>query len=233
MFWIAVWEAAALLVGQELILPSPISVAKSLWRLAGHWDFWLAAVTSMWRILSGLACGVVIGTVAAALTVRFKACDMLLSPLVKVIRATPVASFIVLATLWIVRTGVPGFISALIVIPVVWADVRTAVLETDRGLLEMGRAYGFGALKTLRYIYLPSVLPSWNSAFLTAMGLAWKSGIAAEVLCQPADAIGTELIRAKSVLEMSDAFAWTVVVVLLSVILEHLFKWLMKGRVKV
>lgn len=232
-FWIAVWEAGALIVGQELILPSPLSVAKALYELAGEGEFWILSLTSMWRIISGLILGVALGTLAAVLTVRFRICDMLLSPLVKIIRTTPVASFIVLAMLWIVRTGVPGFIAALIVIPVVWADVRTAVMETDQELLEMGRAYGFGAFRTFRYIYLPSVLPSWNSAFLTALGLAWKSGIAAEVMCQPRDAIGTELMRAKSVLDMPRAFAWTVVVVVLCLILEAIFKRIMKGKVKV
>ena len=233
IFWLGVWQVAALIVGQELILPSPISVARALWELAGEAEFWLLTAKTMWRIISGLVCGVAIGTVMAALTVRFSVCDMLLSPLVKIIRSTPVASFIVLAMLWIVRTSVPGFIAALIVIPVVWADVRTAALETDRDLLEMARAYRFGPWRTFRYIYMPSVLPSWNSAFVTAMGLAWKSGIAAEVMCQPRNAIGTELMRAKNVLKMPEAFAWTVVVIILSLLLEAAFKRVMRGRVKV
>lgn len=232
VFWILVWEAAAIAVSQELILPSPITVAKTLFRLCGEKAFWISALVSLIRIISGLLSGIVLGTLLAALTVRFSLMDALVSPLMSVVRATPVASFIILALLWIGKARVPGFIASLMVIPVVWGAVRSAARQTDKELLEMARAYRFSKWHTVRLLYIPSVLPTWNASCVTAMGLAWKAGIAAEALCQPKKAIGSELYYAKIYLETPELFAWTALVILLSFLLEYGFKRLMKGRIK-
>ena len=233
LFWAAVWFIAAKAVGQDLILPGPAIVVKTLCQLSMDGAFWQAAFISLARIFGGFVIGAVLGTLLAALTVNSQILDAILSPALKVIRAIPVASFIILVLLWISRSYVPTVVSALIVVPVVWQTTCTAIMETDADLLEMARAYSFGRVKTLNYVYIPSVLPMWKSAAVTTMGLAWKSGVAAEVLCLPKLAIGTQLYYSKIYLETPSLFAWTVVVILLSFILEWVFKLLMKGREKV
>ena len=155
------------------------------------------------------------------LTAALPWADWLFGPAVKVVRAVPVASFIVLVLLWAPTTGaVPGIVSALMVLPVVWGNVARGIGETDPLLLEAARAYRFGRGKTLRLVYAPSVLPYFASGCATALGLAWKAGVAAEVLCQPRLAIGTRLYKAKITLETPDVFAWTLVVIALSFLLE-------------
>ena len=93
--------------------------------------------------------------------------------------------------------------------------------------------YRFGRWKTLRLVYVPSVLPYFASGCATGLGLAWKAGVAAEVLCQPRLAIGTQVYRAKITLETPDLFAWTAVVIALSFLLEYalglLFRRLGRG----
>lgn len=133
-------------------------------------------------------------------------------PAIRVVLATPVASFIILSLLWIGHTRVPAFISMLIVIPIVWANLCTAVRETDRDLLEMARLFRMKKSRVLRLIYIPAAMPSFRAACLTALGLAWKSGIAAEVLCLPKTAVGTQLYYSKIYLETPALFAWTIVV---------------------
>lgn len=236
-FWLAVWQGAAWLVelrvsgrGNELLLPYPVSVGRALIRLGATAEFWYSVGTSLIRILSGMAVGTVAGATLAVLTSRFSWCDALLSPMIRVIRATPVASFILLVLLWTGRDTVPGVISGLMVLPVIWENLSRGIRSVDRDLLEMGRAYHFSALKRVRLIYLPSVLPLFSGALTTAMGLAWKSGAAAEVLCLPKMAIGTEIYNSKLYLEIPDLFAWTVVVVALSLILEKLLRVILLGR---
>ncbi len=219
-FWLGVWQLLARYVGQELLLPAPAAVARTLAALVGREEFWLAAGATLGRIFLGTLAGVVLGVVLAALTSLSPLCDSLFSPAVRVIRATPVASFIVLVLLW-VRTGrVPAVISALMVLPVVWGNLSRGVREIDGGLLEMARAYRFGRLKTLRLVAVPSVLPYFASGCQTALGLSWKAGVAAEVLCRPGHAIGTQVYFSKINLESPDLFAWTLVVILFSMALE-------------
>jgi len=235
VFWMLVWQLASALVGRfvpigaELILPGPLPVARTLADLAQTAAFWRTAGGTLLRIFCGFAAGVVLGTLLAALTVRSRIADTLLSPLIRTVRATPVASFIILALLWIGKVRVPAFISMLMVIPVLWSGVAAAIRNVDPGLTEMARTYGFGRGRTLRLVYVPAVFPHWNAACVTALGLAWKSGVAAEVLCAPRLAIGTELYYSKIYLETPALFAWTAVVIVLSFILEKGFEALM-GR---
>jgi len=230
IFWIGLWQLAAIKVGKELLLPSPLSVLKSLYSLADKAEFWYSALFSLSRIFFGIVIGISIGTILAVLTKSFWLCDAVFSPFIRIIRATPVASFIILALLWIGKTYVPSFISMLMVIPVLWGNVSTAISETPRDLLEMARAYKLDKLKIIFNIYIPSIKPSFISSCITSMGLAWKAGIAAEVLCLPRKAIGTELYYSKVYLETSDLFAWTIIVIILSFIFEKGFLFLAKRR---
>ena len=229
-FWIAVWQLAALKAGQELILPAPMTVLSTLLSLGAEPAFWASAGYSLLRVFGGFSAGIVLGTLLAAATSFSTVADALFSPMIRIIRATPVASFIILALLWIGKAWVPCFISMLMVLPVVWGNVCSAISQTDKTLLEMAKLYRFGKGKTLRYIFLPSVYPSWRAGCITALGLAWKAGVAAEVLCLPKLSIGTELYYSKIYLETPSLFAWTVVVILLSFLVEKGFVALMKRR---
>lgn len=227
-FWLGVWQLAAFLIGKELLLPGPAAVLRRLTALAVTAEFWKSAGMSLVRIFGGFAAGAVIGTLLAVLAAAWHWADWLLSPVVKVIRATPVASFIVLVLLWAPTGRVPAIISALMVLPVLWGNARKGIGQTDPLLLEAARAYRFDRWKTVRLVYVPSVLPYFASGCSTALGLAWKAGVAAEVLCQPRLAIGTALFGAKITLETPSLFAWTVVVIVLSFLVEYALGFLFR-----
>lgn len=237
-FWLGVWQMAAWLVersvsgrGNELLLPYPATVANVLADLAVTPAFWQTVAASLGRIFCGLLAGVVSGVVCAVLTAGNVWLDRLLSPGIRVIRATPVASFILLVLLWTGRDMVPVIVSALMVLPVVWENLSQGMARTDEKLLELAHAYRFSPWKTLRLVYLPSVAPYFSAALTTAVGLAWKSGVAAEVLCLPKQALGSSIYRAKLYLETPELFAWTVTVVCLSMALEGILgRFLAKKR---
>jgi len=231
-FWLALWYIAALSVGQELVLPGPVVVFRTFVSLCTDGEFWRVSLLTLLRILSGFAAGAVIGTVLAVLTHISPLLYELFSPIIKTARAVPVASFIILLMLWVGKALVPGFVSALMVIPVMWGAVGTAINETDKDLLEMASAYRLTIGKRVKYIYIPSVLPAWCNSAYTSLGLAWKSGVAAEVICLPKLAIGTNLYYSKIYLETPSLFAWTAAVLILSFLIEELFRLLLKGTVK-
>ena len=214
IFWLAVWWLAALWVDQVLLIPTPPTVLRRLGELVVTPLFWRSAGFSLLRIFWGTAAGVALGTLAAVATCRVKLADWILSPAIRVVRATPVASFIILVLLWVSTGKVPGVITALMVLPVLWENV----------------SYQFSRSKTLRYIYLPALRPHFSAGVYNAIGLAWKSGVAAEVLCLPKAAIGTQVYYSKIYLETPSLFAWTFVVILLSMLLEKLIRHLLRGK---
>ena len=223
-FWLAVWELASLAAGRELLLPPPLRVGESLLALARTAGFWLDLGATLGRVFLGLAWGTLMGTVLAFLTHFSPWLDRLISPAVRVVRATPVVSFILLVYLWVPRWAIPWVIAGLMVLPVVWGSLSAGLGNMDGRMLEFARAYRFSRLKTLRLIYLPALRPHFSAGLLTAFGLAWKSGVAAEVICPPAQAIGSRIQQAKLGLETADLFAWTLAIIVLSLTLEGLFR---------
>ncbi len=219
-FWLTAWLIAARAVGESLLLPTPGEVLTRLFELSGQEKFWLTVVTSLGRILYGVAIALLCGIVLAVATHFVPFLYTLFYPLITVIRSTPVASFIILAYLWMDRDTLPSFIAILMVLPVVWANLHEALGAVDKQLLEMAKVYRFSPWKRLWRIYLPSVLPAFMASCRSSVGLAWKAGVAAEILIVPAVSIGRMLSEAKQYLETTDLFAWTLAVILLSLVLE-------------
>ena len=220
--WLLLWQLASMAVGLPLLLPSPLAVLLRLRQLCTGADFWLTVASSLLRILLGFLLGVLFGTALAGLCWRFRLIDALARPLLGVLKSTPVASFIILALVWVKTTWLATVISFIMVLPLIYANVREGIDSADRQLLEMAQVFRLSRRKTFRYCYLPAILPFFLSAISSALGFAWKSGIAAEVLGRPARAIGSQIYDSKIYLETPDLFAWTLVVILLSVLLERL-----------
>lgn len=220
--WLLLWQLASMAVGLPLLLPSPLAVLLRLGQLCTRADFWLTVASSLLRILLGFLLGVLFGTALAGLCWRFRLIDALARPLLGVLKSTPVASFIILALVWVKTTWLATVISFIMVLPLIYANVREGIDSADRQLLEMAQVFRLSRRKTFRYCYLPAILPFFLSAVSSALGFAWKSGIAAEVLGRPARAIGSQIYDSKIYLETPDLFAWTLVVILLSVLLERL-----------
>ena len=230
VFWLAVWWLLALIVGKELLIPSPPLVVRTLLELVVTGAFWRYTALTLLRITLGLLLGIVLGILTALLTNRLSLLHALLAPAVRVVRATPVASFIILVLLWVANGRVPVVISALVVLPVIWESTAAGFRSVDRDLLEFARAYRLTRWDTWRRIVIPSMLPQLAAAVCTAIGLAWKSGVAAEVLCLPKAAVGTQVYFSKLYLDTPALFAWTLVVVALSLTVERIARRLLLGR---
>lgn len=91
----------------------------------------------------------------------------------------------------------------------------------------MGQVFGLSVKKKIRYIYFPQVFPYLRSAFAVGLGLCWKAGTAAEVIGIPDGSIGERLQEAKIYLQMPDLFAWTVTIIVVSLLIEKLILWLL------
>ena len=230
LFWLLIWQLAAALAGQELLLPSPLRVARELIRLAGGAEFWLTVAQSIRRVLTGIASAVLLGILLALLTHKSALLRALLSPVMTLVKSTPVASFIILALVWLGRDVVPPVIAALMVLPVVWANVSQGLDGIDPQLLELAQVFRLPRGRVFRRITLPSVLPHLRAALCSALGLGWKAGVAAEILTVPARSIGKRIYEAKIYLETTELFAWTAAVVLLSLVIEGLLLRLV-GRI--
>ena len=228
LIWLGIWQVLSMIANLEMLLPSPAGTVKALISIARTEYFRMSIFYTLIRIAAGFILGCVIGILPGFITFFSKNAQTFFSPLLHIIKATPVASFIILALVWMKSTFVPSFISALIVIPFVWSNVNTGLKSADPLLLEASRAFAVPMKKQLKNIYFPAVKPYLLSAFSTAAGLAWKAGVAAEVICYPPYSIGKGIYNSKIYLETPELFAWTATVIILSVGLEKLILFITK-----
>lgn len=222
LFWLLIWQLAALWVAEPILLVSPVTALSRLLELVITRPFWQAVFFTVGRILLGFALSAVLGVALAALGYRFSWVRELLRPLVAAIKAVPVASFVILVLLWVPSRNLSVIISLLIGFPVIYLNTLEGLRSTDPKLIEMARVFCVPFSRQLRAIYLYQVLPFLRSGLTIAIGLCWKSGVAAEVIGMPSGSIGEKLYKAKVYLETPDLFCWTLVVVALSIACERL-----------
>lgn len=220
MFWLAVWQIAAMILDKRVLLVTPLQAAKRLTELIFEEKFLRTVTNSFLRIGAGFLLGLFTGITAAALSARFRAARLLIQPIMSAIKAVPVASFVILALLWIKSSGLSAFVTFLIVLPVMYGAVYEGIISADRKLLETADIFGIKGVRRILHLYFPAVMPFLLSAISTGAGLAFKSGTAAEVIGQPDFTLGDMLFRAKIYLETADLFAWTAVIIILSRLFE-------------
>lgn len=221
-FWLAAWQLASVAVGSRVVLVGPAEVARRLAELVLEADFWVSVGLSLGRVAMGFGLAVVAGVALAAWASRSRVVEGLLAPLVGAVKAAPVASFVVLLLMWVPSRRLSVAVSFLMAFPILYTNVLAGVRQTDPALLEMADVFGVSGWARVRTVYAAQVVPYLRAGLSLAMGLSWKSGIAAEVIGLPAPSIGIHLYDAKVYLDTPDLLAWTVVIVALSVGLEAL-----------
>ena len=221
-FWLAAWQLASMAVGSRVVLVGPAEVARRLAELVLEADFWVSVGLSLGRVATGFGLAVVAGVALAAWASRSRVVEGLLAPLVGAVKAAPVASFVVLLLMWVSSRRLSVAVSFLMAFPILYTSVLAGVRQTDPALLEMADVFGVSSWTRIRTVYAAQVAPYLRTGLSLAMGLSWKSGIAAEVIGLPAPSIGIHLYDAKVYLDTPDLLAWTVVIVALSVGLEAL-----------
>ena len=226
--WLLVWQILSVCVGHEILLPSPASVILRLTELVRESGFWRSILFSLQRITTGFMIAAVSGIVLASLAARFRRFEELFAPAILAVKATPVASIIILALVWVSSRNLSVLISFLMVLPVMYANVLGGIKSADKKLLEMADVFGIPMRRRIPHIYVPQVFPFFHSACSIALGLCWKSGIAAEVIGIPGGSIGEKLYKAKIYLATSDLFAWTLTIIMVSVAFERLFMLLVR-----
>lgn len=230
---ILLWQLLAMKLDQKLLLATPVDVAKTLGVLVKSQEFYSAVAYSMGRILFGLLIGAAVGTACALLAGRWHFMEVLFWPYFSAMKATPVASIVILCLVWLSSRRLSVFIVFLVVTPVIYTNILAGIKNLDLKMKDMARVFGINGLRRLLYVYLPELKTYIIAAFALATGMAFKAGIAAEVIGTPGGSVGKMLYNAKVYLETPELFAWTLVIIALSVVVEQvimgLVKWMFAG----
>ncbi|HHX11470.1 MAG TPA: ABC transporter permease subunit [Clostridiales bacterium] len=222
LFWLLLWEFLHGIIDNEVFLTSPMSVIQTLGELLLQSNFWQTIGFSFTRIVIGFIIAILVGTMLGILAYNFWIIEELISPFFIVMKAVPVASFVILSLLWISTKNLSILISFLMVVPIIYTNLLQGLRDADKKLLEMAKVFRITTMRKIKAIYIPSVLPYFMSAIKVGLGFCWKAGIAAEVIGIPNGSIGERLYEAKLYLMTDELFAWTVIIVIISMIFEKI-----------
>lgn len=222
LFWTIAWQLLSVAVGEDLLLASPINVFKRSVDLLFNPDLYYRLFNSSIRIFGGFGLAFISSIVLAVLSYKNRFIKALLYPLIIAMKATPIASIIIIILfLSNVRT-MTIFITSLISIPIIYSAVLVGLENIDFQMIEMADVFKIKGIRRFKYIYLPPVLSHLKASGTVAVGLSWKAGVAAELIGIVPNSIGEKLYEAKIYLMSADLLAWTLFLILLSVGMEKL-----------
>lgn len=220
--WLAVWQLVSMWIGNDILMVGPAATAAALWKNIAAVSFWKTIGCSVLRIAAGFLAGVLAGLLLAAAGARFSLLEEALSPVLALIKAIPVASFVVLFLIWWRSNVLSCAVGFCVVLPNIYVNTVEGIRAADRRLLEMAKVFGVRGRERFFYIYRPALKPFLDSGIRVSVGMCWKSGVAAEVIGTPLYSIGERLYMSKIYLDTAGVFAWTAVAILLSVLFERL-----------
>lgn len=220
-FWILVWQLGALYVDNHIILVGPWDTVLALGRLIPDGDFWRSVAYSFGKISLGFLSAFGAGVVLGGLGYRLAVVRDLLEPIMVLLKSIPVASFVILALIWAGSGNLSVLIAFIVVLPMIYVNTLAGLKSTDGKLLEMARVFRMPLARKVRYIFVPALLPYLKSGCRIALGMSWKSGVAAEVIGVPDHSVGEKLYMAKIYLNTGDVLAWTLVIILVSALFER------------
>lgn len=232
IFWLGIWQIIAMIIGNGFLFPDIQSTLSALVKLLGSTDFYTAILLSAARVMTGLLLGIAAGIALALLCSKFVVCRALFTPILRIIKSTPVASFIVV--LWVMMSGdaLSIFIGFLMVMPIIYQNLTDGLYAIDNQLSEVAEIFEFSPKKRFMLLTFPTLKKYLVPAVITASGLGWKAEIAAEIIAYTKHSIGQGINDAKYNMDTPTVFAWTAVIILLSVALESGARYLLRRAEK-
>ena len=227
LFWLLLWQIVSFFI-PKILFASPIEVGRSLYHLVGEGDFWKAIFYSFMKVGIGFFLAVFLGSLLGFLAFRVRIFEELFSPILQMMKAMPVASFIIVALIWISSAKISILISFLVAFPIHYISMLEGLKTLDKKLEEMAEVFGVPKKRRIKQLYFPQLFPYISSGLKMSAGMCWKAGIAGEIIGLPKYSIGENLYLAKLYLNTPDLFAWTVVIILLSVIFEKIWIEILK-----
>ncbi len=218
-----IWQLAAVALDSEILLPNVFSVLKSFVGLFQTKDFKMDLGFTVYRAFKSFVIIVVSGAIFGVLGGRFKGIGLWLSPLLTVLKSTPVMSVILLAFIWFETGTVPVFSAFLMAFPIMYLQMKTGYFSLEEEMNQMCALYGLSKKDKMLHYVIPSLTTSFVIGGKQTLSMIWKVVIAAEVLTVPQFGVGAKMQLSQMQLETGSVLAWTMVAIVLTALGDFVF----------
>lgn len=226
VFWLTAWQAVSFCL-PTVLFASPAQTVQALVRIAVEAEFWVSILHTLSLTALGFLFAFICGNILAVLCHRMPFLSVLLGPAIQVMKSVPITCFIVVALIWISSNYISVLVSFFVVFPVTFVSLENGLNLLNRQLNEMAQVFRIPIKKRVRQIYLPQLLPDILAGCRMSVGMCWKASVAGEIIGLPMHSIGEKLYLAKLYLATDELFAWTIVIILISLFFEKIMIFLL------
>ncbi len=228
---ILLWQIAATLVNDELILPSFLQVTSAFsekWLLILTEDL----PTSLLHFSIGLGAGLIIALPIGMTMGWFKWVDNFLDPVVEILRPIPPLAWIPFAIIWFgITNTAAGFIIFIGAVFPILINTYVGFRSLPRVYVESAKVLGATKdIDLIRYVALPFALPSIAGGIRIAMGIAWMCLVAAEMFGVSKNGLGFKIWDSYGHYRMDEVFMYMIVLGLLGLLIDRSFRYLVEER---
>lgn len=228
---IALWWLATLTSVPAFLLPSPAAVGIALWQNAGYLGH--HTLITLTEIVSGMALGVLLGSVLALGMTFSPWLQRWMMPLVITSQAIPVFALAPLLVLWFgFGMGAKVAMAVLVIFFPVTSAFFDGLRRVTPGYLDLARTLGASPAAQLRYVRLLAALPALGSGLRMAAAVAPIGAIIGEWVGS-AEGLGYVMLNANARMQSDLCFAALFILVLmtlalwltLDILLRRLITW--------
>lgn len=231
LFWIIVWSILGRVINNPILFPDPFSVIKALFNLLFVKEFYLSIMNSIFNIGLGLILGLILGLALAIVSYKSILLKEIIIMPINIIKSTPIASIVIILLVWFTSKSLPIIVVMLIVVPTIYFSAYEGLMNVDIKILELSKVFNVDKKKIIKFVYLDKLREFLYPSIVLSTGLAFKSGVSAEVIALVKNSIGENIYYSKLYLDTQNLFAWTITIILLSKVCERIItKLLLRVR---
>lgn len=222
LFWLLFWQILAWVIDNKILLEGPIGVLTYLVKDIQTIEYYRTVCASLIRIMSGVLSGAILAIAFGSLAYKKKWMEDFLLPVIQFMKSAPITCFVVLLLIWVGAENITFFIALLVTFPPIYLNLLEGLKQIDERKLELAKVYTMPYRNRFRYIYLPGVKSYFISALSVAIGMAFKAGIAAEIIGTPEYSMGERIYMSKIYLETEGVLSWMITVIFVAYLCEKI-----------
>lgn len=215
-------------VNQSIILPSFLDVFNRLVTILSDSPFYVHLFYTLFRVVLGTVVAFVLSFIFAILSYDFDFVDNALKPIVLISKTIPNITYILLVLIWFSREMSVFFVTLLILFPVLYTQISSALLGINPEHLEVLKLYPETYFYRLFKVILPLIKISLIEGIKGALSLGFKVGVMAEILGQVQPGLGYLMHLARMNFETVDLFAYTAIMIMVVVLIEKGIEFIKK-----
>jgi NitT/TauT family transport system permease protein len=223
---LVLWTMLAAWGGMDpTFLPAPLQVLQKTWFWATENDLLGDMGISIYRVVSGFLLSAVIALPLGLLIGSYRSVQALLEPLTDFVRYMPAVAFIPLVMIWI---GIDESAKISIIFIGTFFQMVLMVAEDVRRVpaaqVEAAQTMGANRQELIEKVIFPSAKPALLDTLRITMGWAWTYLVVAELVAANSG-LGYAILRAQRFLQTDTIFAGIIVIGLIGLITDQLFRW--------